>query len=504
MRGASGVRVRTAFKFLSVLSLGVVFAAAFIKVSSVAAQSKNSDAELGAPEIPVKNKPKPTPTVCPTATPVPTPVPSPTPGKEPCVMYVTQRGPGNYSVYHVSNLYQPGKPEISGYSNVRYPSTVFLWIGGDITPDNWKNYFSWSGDFTVAGWRMNDAAMAKYGTKPDGRWIIDPCNRNYTQIPACKSNRGFPPPTVTKNGVTYQILGEPVKGDTRPTLGGECTVITGGQVSPLVVDLKGSGVQFTPPAQAVSFEIGGDSRMTHWISNGQDIAFLAVDTDANGIIDNGSELFGNTNPAEGNTSFSNGFEALAVHDDNGDGLIDAKDSIFAKLALWYDANANARTDSGELVAVSGSAIRSLDLRAREVLKFNDKAGNFAKQEASIALENGGSAFVYDVWFAYAADGRTIAPLQARSAPANVPAAGAANHDAAYSAYQSLLKSDNWSEAEFPFQKGKLRTIRDTDGNVAKLHASWKHAADSCSANVYFSPSWRVLSSRVDCTALGEG
>ncbi len=59
--------------------------------------------------------------------------------------------------------------------------------------------------------------------------------------------------------------------------------------------------------------------------NGQ-AAYLVLDRNNNGRIDDGRELFG---PRSGN-----GFVELAALDENGDGRVDARDTAFASLQLW--------------------------------------------------------------------------------------------------------------------------------------------------------------------------
>ena len=54
--------------------------------------------------------------------------------------------------------------------------------------------------------------------------------------------------------------------------------------------------------------------------------YLALDTNADGIINDGSELFG--------TQSGNGFKDLLSHDEDGNGWIDEADSIFQKLKIW--------------------------------------------------------------------------------------------------------------------------------------------------------------------------
>ena len=80
-------------------------------------------------------------------------------------------------------------------------------------------------------------------------------------------------------------------------------------------------------------------------------AFLALDKNSNGLIDNGNELFGNhtisnTRFKYTNNKATNGYEALKAYDLNGDNVIDSKDEIYDKLLLWKDSNQNAITDKG--------------------------------------------------------------------------------------------------------------------------------------------------------------
>ena len=54
-------------------------------------------------------------------------------------------------------------------------------------------------------------------------------------------------------------------------------------------------------------------------------AFLAIDRNGNGSIDDGTELFGDQNGA------AHGFAELAKFDSNHDGVINAQDDDFDKL-----------------------------------------------------------------------------------------------------------------------------------------------------------------------------
>lgn len=99
------------------------------------------------------------------------------------------------------------------------------------------------------------------------------------------------------------------------------------QVDPLVLDLDGNGIDLTTAETGVLFDIDGDGARdrTAWVA-GKD-AFLALDRNGNGRIDDGRELFGEQNGA------SSGFAELARFDQDGNGVIDARDAVFNSLIL---------------------------------------------------------------------------------------------------------------------------------------------------------------------------
>ena len=66
------------------------------------------------------------------------------------------------------------------------------------------------------------------------------------------------------------------------------------QHSPLVLDLNGDGLAISNVGNGVAFDLlaRGNSVRTAWIQD--DDALLVLDVNGNGVIDSGSELFGNT------------------------------------------------------------------------------------------------------------------------------------------------------------------------------------------------------------------
>ena len=112
--------------------------------------------------------------------------------------------------------------------------------------------------------------------------------------------------------------------------------------SPLILDLLGNGKTLTSLKDGVIFDLNADgfAERTAWtdIQYKFDDAFLCLDRNNNGIIDDGGELFGNQHGE------ANGFDELAKFDDNKDEQITPEDKVFNKLKLWVDFNKNGKVD----------------------------------------------------------------------------------------------------------------------------------------------------------------
>ena len=113
------------------------------------------------------------------------------------------------------------------------------------------------------------------------------------------------------------------------------------EASPIVIDLGNDGINSHALNYTINFDLdnNGFKEATGWVSG--DDALLAIDKNNNGMIDNGSELFGNKSISDNvfsytNSSLNNGFETLKSYDTNNDGIIDNKDEIWDKLILWQD------------------------------------------------------------------------------------------------------------------------------------------------------------------------
>jgi hypothetical protein len=144
---------------------------------------------------------------------------------------------------------------------------------------------------------------------------------------------------------------------------------------PLVVDRSGDGLSFSDAEDGALFDING-LRAMFWLGwpTTTDDAWLAYDRNGNGLIDDGSELFGNTRRLASGRNAEHGYEVLAELDENRDGVLDARDPRFAKLLLWGDANRNGVSEPKELAPLSSAGIKRLSVDYRESEKA-DKHGN---------------------------------------------------------------------------------------------------------------------------------
>jgi Ca2+-binding RTX toxin-like protein len=130
---------------------------------------------------------------------------------------------------------------------------------------------------------------------------------------------------------------------------------------PLILDLDSDGfetvgIDTTAP---ILFDHDGDGvkTATGWVAG--DDAFLVLDRNGNGTIDDGHELFGDATPLAAGGMADDGFAALAQEDSNNDGQVDALDAHFADLRIWRDLNQDGISQSDELLTLASQGIVSL-------------------------------------------------------------------------------------------------------------------------------------------------
>ncbi|MGB3473118.1 MAG: cadherin domain-containing protein [Erythrobacter sp.] len=135
---------------------------------------------------------------------------------------------------------------------------------------------------------------------------------------------------------------------------------TYGYLSTLVLDLDGDGIEHRRFSKSKArFDMNGDGvgDDTGWTKSRD--AFLVIDRNENGRIDDGSELSFTLDAPNARS----GMQGLAAFDSNNDGLISALDERFGELKVWADADRNGRSAQGELRSPSEHGIASISLQA---------------------------------------------------------------------------------------------------------------------------------------------
>ncbi len=131
---------------------------------------------------------------------------------------------------------------------------------------------------------------------------------------------------------------------------------------PLAFDLDGDGIETLAENgnAGVLFDHEGNDvkTATGWIA--PDDGFLVYDRNGNGVIDNGTELFGDNTALNAGGTAANGFEALADFDTNADGVVDVNDANFAGLRIWQDINSDGISQADELLTLAQAGVASIN------------------------------------------------------------------------------------------------------------------------------------------------
>ena len=124
---------------------------------------------------------------------------------------------------------------------------------------------------------------------------------------------------------------------------------------PLVINLK-EGVTSVSD-RYIYFDLDGDGEAERIKSLSENSGYIALDKNGDGIINDGSELFG--------TKSGDGFADLAAYDSDGDGWIDEDDEIFDKLKVWVGSGDGA----GSLLSFRDAGIGAINL-ANSLTEFS--------------------------------------------------------------------------------------------------------------------------------------
>lgn len=105
---------------------------------------------------------------------------------------------------------------------------------------------------------------------------------------------------------------------------------------PLVINLKNNTVDITD--QSFYFDLNCDGTKENISQLGTGSGYLVFDKNGDGIINDGSEMFG--------AKTGNGFKELAEYDSDHNGWIDEADEVYSKLKVWV------KNEKGEDVLMS--------------------------------------------------------------------------------------------------------------------------------------------------------
>lgn len=146
---------------------------------------------------------------------------------------------------------------------------------------------------------------------------------------------------------------------------------------PLVINLNTSSASVTD--QKFYFDLDADGNMDLISNLSAGSGFLALDKNGDGIINDGSELFG--------TKSGDGFKDLAAYDSDGNGWIDENDPIFDKLRIW------TKDENGKdvLCALGKAGVGAIYLGNAQT----DFALNSSKDNSTNALIRKTGIFLYE-------------------------------------------------------------------------------------------------------------
>ncbi|MGC4062320.1 MAG: hypothetical protein QM749_16330 [Aquabacterium sp.] len=116
--------------------------------------------------------------------------------------------------------------------------------------------------------------------------------------------------------------------------------------TPIVLDLNGDGIQTVSASRGTHFDLNatGSNALHGWVSP-QD-GLLVLDRNHDGVINDGTELFGTATILSNGQRAGNGYNALLELDTNHDGKITAADAQFKDLKVWVDANGDGISQPG--------------------------------------------------------------------------------------------------------------------------------------------------------------
>ena len=157
-------------------------------------------------------------------------------------------------------------------------------------------------------------------------------------------------------------------------------------MDPLVINTGSAITQVND--QSFYFDLDCDGQLDEISSLAAGSGFLALDKNEDGIINDGSELFGTTS--------GDGFADLAAYDLDQNGWIDEADEIFSKLKVWYADG----SDEPKLLSLKEAGVGAIALKSSDTQFSLNNAENgtnaFIRKTGLFLYENGGAGTIQHV------------------------------------------------------------------------------------------------------------
>ena len=170
---------------------------------------------------------------------------------------------------------------------------------------------------------------------------------------------------------------------------GEFIASNSNWIDPLVISLTGQVPQMTDGS--FEFDLTGDGKKEIMGNLSKGTGYIAFDKNNDGVINDGTELFGATTGA--------GFDELALYDDDGNGWIDENDAIFSRLSVWQPQT----NDDTSLISFTDAQVGAIFLQSSDVeFTFkNEQNRDVARitQGGAALLESGQATHVFQLEWA---------------------------------------------------------------------------------------------------------
>lgn len=206
-----------------------------------------------------------------------------------------------------SNSINPDNKEVSKNTKIRFATLIYLW----------KQMFQKGGKGSIN--ELISDLMSKSGYS----LVTDYSSYSYEESEETNFNVKGAVKTADGRSIEFDVA----VGMSRAFMNeySLCTesIVQNAYLDPLVINLDCNACDVKK--QSFSFDLNCDGKMDNIGMLSEGSGYLALDLNENGIIDDGSELFG--------TKSGNGFYDLSFYDEDGNGWIDEADSVYSKLKI---------------------------------------------------------------------------------------------------------------------------------------------------------------------------